>query len=103
VGSAATPLKLEFGDIAAFPLTRKGGCKNPLQPGEIEAPRKARPGPVADSRLRVYRGAYPCAAGRTIEADHPPRLPRQLLVLGGGFLPNARQIDLPMGKAPSQP
>ena len=39
---------------------------------------------------------------RTIEADHPPSVPRQLLLFGRGYLPNARQVDLPMGKAPAQ-
>jgi hypothetical protein len=56
--------------------------------------------------VRVYRAAYPCrtsqGALRTTEAQFPPYLPRQMLVLGRGYLPNARQIELPMGWAPAQ-
>ena len=39
---------------------------------------------------------------KTIEADHPPYLPKQLVVLGRGYLPSVRHIDLPMGAAPAQ-
>jgi hypothetical protein len=57
--------------------------------------------------MRVYRNRYLCTqasgAPRTIEASYPPYLPRQLLLFGRGYLPNARQIELPMGKAPAQP
>ena len=55
--------------------------------------------------VRVYRSSYPCTQRRqlrTIEAQYPPYLPRQLLVFGRGYLPNARQIELPMGSAPAQ-
>jgi hypothetical protein len=38
-----------------------------------------------------------------IEAEYPPYLPRQLLVFGRGYLPNAREIELPMGRANAQP
>jgi hypothetical protein len=106
VGETAAELQLEFGDIPAFPLTRKGAsraCAGLLKPAELQAPRRARPGRVETPGFRVYRGAYPCSAARSIEADHPPHLPRQLLLFGHGFLPSARHVDLPMGKAPAQP
>jgi len=103
IGSATSALQLEFGDIRAFALTRKGGCGSLLKPAELATPRRARSGAVAAVKSRVYRGAYPCTPRRTIEADHPPHRPRQLLLFGHGFLPNAREIDLPMGKAPAQP
>jgi hypothetical protein len=103
VRDAAGALRLEFGDIAAFAVTRKNAC---LNPGEIRAPRAARPARVEESKLdfRVYRAGYPCgAARRTTEADYPPYLPKQLLLFGRGFLPSAREVDLPMGTAPAQP
>jgi hypothetical protein len=104
-------LKLEFGDIAAFALTRKASalaCERLLKPGEIRAPRVARAARVEGTKadLRVYRAAYPClsasGAPATTEAQHPPYLPRQLLVFGRGYLPNVREIALPMGRAPAQ-
>jgi hypothetical protein len=100
---AAAALWFEFGDIAAFALTRRGSC---LKPGEIEAPRVARSARIEKSKLdfRVYRAGYPCgAARRTTQADYPPYLPRQLLLFGRGFLPSAREVALPMGTAPAQP
>jgi hypothetical protein len=101
-GPAAGELRLAFGDIAAFPVAREGTC---LAPGDIPSPR-ARRARAADLRFRIYRAAYPCqprqGAPRVIEANHPPHLPRQLLVLGRGYLPNAREVELPMGKAPAQ-
>ena len=100
LGSASRPLRLEFGDIRAFALTGKAGC---LQPAELAMPRTASLSKAAPVKDRVYRGAYPCLPRRTVEADHPPQLPRQLLLLGHGFLPAAREIDLPTGKAPAQP
>jgi hypothetical protein len=103
VRGAAGPLKLEFGDIAAFAVTRKSSC---LKPGEIHAPRAASPARVDKSKLdfRVYRAGYPCgAARRTTQAEYPPYLPKQLLLFGRGYLPNAREVDLPMGTAPAQP
>jgi hypothetical protein len=111
--AAAGELKLEFGDIPAFSLTRKGAsaatglCEALLRPEHIQAPR-ASPAPGAGSwaRTRIYREAYPCVskqgALQTLEARHPPYLPRQLLVFGRGYLPGARYIDLPMGRAPAQ-
>ena len=45
--------------------------------------------------FRVYRAGYPCgAARRTTEADHPPYLPKQLLLLGRGFLPYVGEDNL---------
>jgi hypothetical protein len=93
-------LKLEFGDIGAFSV---GSCTKLLKPGQIQAPRVARAASPQPA-IRVYRGRYPCTAGPspTTEAQYPPYLPRQLLVFGHGYLPNTRQIELPMGKAPAQ-
>ena len=106
-------LKFAFGDIRAFALTRKGAsasrgaCESLLKPGEIKAPRASRPAGNEPLKLRVFREAYPClppqGALRVIETDHPPYAPRQLLLFGRGYLPNARQVELPMGKAPAQP
>ena len=109
VAGASGELKLEFGDISAFALTRKGGaaCSGALKPDQLRPPsptrtRTAGVGP----RVRVYRAAYPCrtakGALRTTEAQYPPYLPRQMLVFGRGYLPNARRIELPMGWAPAQ-
>lgn len=103
LGETIGEIRLEFGDIAAFALTRKGGCASVLKPAELQAPRKARPAQNKPPAFRVYRAAYPCGSARTVEADHPPYAPLQLLVFGRGFLPNARQIELPEGKAPAQP
>lgn len=103
VHGAAGALKLEFGDIAAFALTRRNAC---LKPGEIQGPRVASPVRVEKSKLdlRIYRAGYPCgAARRTKEAEYPPYLPKQLLLFGRGYLPSAREVDLPMGTAPAQP
>ena len=107
VRDAAADLRLEFGDIPAVSLTRKRntGCDGVLTPGQIQAPRAPRRAAPGKSTLRIHRGAYPCGAqsgARTIEAPHPPYLPRQLLVFGRGYLPNAREVELPMGKAPAQ-
>ena len=101
---AAADVRLEFGDIPAFALTRKRntGCEGVLAPAQLQAPRVARRAAAEKSTLRIYRAAYPCSGGRTIEAPHPPYLPRQLLVFGRGYLPNAREVELPMGKAPAQ-
>jgi hypothetical protein len=105
VGEAAGPMRVEFGDLPAFALTRKGrACGNLLKSPAVPAP-QARAASKQPSNLRVYRNAYPCgsaAALKTIEADHPPYLPKQLIVLGRGYLPNVRHIDLPMGAAPAQ-
>jgi len=106
---AAGELKLEFGDIDAFPLTRKGtrsACASLLKPGELQTPRFVRSGKEGKINLRFYRKAYPCVspskAPVTVEAQYPPYLPKQLLVLGHGYLPNAREIALPMGVAAAQ-
>ena len=109
VTGAAGELRLEFGDVAAFALTRKGGaaCSGALKPAQLRPPsvlrtRAAGVGP----RVRVYRAAYPCrtakGALRTTEAQYPPYLPRQMLVFGRGYLPSARRIELPMGWVPAQ-
>jgi len=113
VRGASGELKLSFGDINVFPLTRKGAsaakgvCEVLLKQGEVQAPRVSRPARTESLKLRVYREAYPCIAQqgavKVIETDHPPYLPRQLLLFGRGYLPNARHVELPMGKAPAQP
>jgi hypothetical protein len=101
-------LQLEFGDIRAFALTRKrgAGCEGLLRPEQLRTPRAA-PRQGAKPLMRVYRNRYLCTQAseppRTMEASYPPYLPRQLLLFGRGYLPNARQIQLPMGKAPAQP
>jgi hypothetical protein len=100
VHTASGALELEFGDIRALTVSRNA-CKALLKPHELKAPRAARPAP-AQGELRVYRERYPCAPARTVTAEHPPYLPLQLVVLGRGYLPNARTIDLPMGRAPAQ-
>lgn len=103
-------LTLEFGDIRAFSLTRNRDsvCNGLLSPDEIQAPRASRPARVEKSKLGfpVHRARYPCAsparALQVIAAEHPPYLPRQLLLFGRGYLPNARQVELPMGRATAQ-
>jgi hypothetical protein len=102
VGEAAGPVKLEFGDIRAFALTRgKGSCGGLLKLDTLQAPRVSRSA-EAKAAMRIHRGRYPCAGGGTVEAAYPPYLPRQLLLFGRGYLPAAREIDLPMGRAPAQ-
>ena len=106
-GEASGPMLLEFGDLPAFALTRKGrACATLLKSPAVPAPRAPRAAAVEPAKLRVYRSSYPCGrppgALRTVEADHPPYLPKQLLVLGRGHLPNVRRIDLPMGAASAQ-
>lgn len=100
VQTASGALQLEFGDIPAFAVSRDA-CKRLLRPAELKAPRVARSA-AAKGELPVYRERYPCAAGRTVAAEYPPYLPLQLVVLGRGYLPNARSIELPMGRAPAQ-
>lgn len=110
VRGATGALHLEFGDIKAFALARKptavakGVCERLLKPGEIQGPRARRPDRVEGSKLKfpVYRARYPCIPPSTIAAEYPPYLPKQLLLFGRGFLPNARQIELPMGRAGAQ-
>jgi hypothetical protein len=101
---AAADVRLEFGDIPAFALTRKrkSGCDGVLAPAQLQAPRVARRAAANKSTARIYRAAYPCSGGPSIEASQPPYLPRQLLVFGRGYLPNAREVELPMGRAPAQ-
>jgi len=106
-GEAAGPLLLEFGDLPAFALTRKGrACGNLLKTPAVPAPQAPHAASQEAAKLRVFRNAYPCgrppAALKTVEADHPPYLPQQLIVLGRGYLPSVRHIDLPMGAAPAQ-
>jgi hypothetical protein len=104
-------LQLEFGDIRAFALTRKGsaGCEGLLRPEQLRAPRTMRAAGAEPAKpgMRIYRNRYLCtqASGtpRSVEASYPPYPPRQLLLFGRGYLPNAREIELPMGKAPAQP
>jgi hypothetical protein len=115
VRDAAGDLQLEFGDVKAFPLTRKatsakaGICASLLKPGQIQSVRRSRPVRIegAKAGVRAFRDGYPClpaprAAWRMAEAQYPPYLPEQLLVFGRGYLPNARQIELPMGRAAAQ-
>jgi hypothetical protein len=102
VQGAEGELHLEFGDIRAFALTQKGAC---MAAEKLRGPKAARlrAGKVPD--FRIYRARYPCLSPGgvdTLEAQYPPHLPRQLLVFGRGYLPNARQVDLPMGAAPAQ-
>jgi hypothetical protein len=87
--------RLAFGDIKAFPL--------PCEPRELQVPGASRKEKPRDLQFRVHRATYPCkGTPGTIEANHPPHLPRQLLVFGRGYLPNAREVELPMGTAPAQ-
>ena len=109
VQGTAGELRLEFGDIDAVALTRKGaapGCDSLLRPERMQTPRTRRGG-GGNAHLRIYRDAYACLAPKgalqTIEARYPPSLPKQLLIFGRGYLPSARHIDLPMGRAPAQP
>lgn len=107
VGAAPGELRLEFGDIGAFALTSagKGGCAGLRKPNQLRTPRVSRAA-AAKEPIRFYRRAYPCivlsGAMQTTEASYPPYLPRQLLVFGRGYLPSAREIELPMGRAPAQ-
>ena len=109
VGEAIGDLQLEFGDIRAFALTRKrsGGCEGLLKLDRVRGPRVSHQARGASAQpVRVYRNSYSCmheGSLRTTEAQYPPYLPRQLLLFGRGYLPNARQIRLPMGSAPAQP
>jgi hypothetical protein len=91
-------LRLEFGDLSAL-LKRTSSCGY-----EIKAPAAPRRARVEGAKLDfpVHRGRYPCAPNAIIEAEYPPYLPRLLLLFGRGYLPNAREIDLPMGWAAAQ-
>ena len=114
VREPAGDLELEFGDIKAVQLTRvkaaakAGLCESLLKSAQIRPAENSRAARADGSKpaVRVYRAAYPCEPKRgpwqTIEAAHPPYLPEQLLVFGRGYLPNARFISLPMGKAAAQ-
>jgi hypothetical protein len=96
---AAGELKLEFGDVGAFHLLpkRASACEY-----EVLAPRSRARAEGAKRDFPVHRGRYPCLPGSMIEAEYPPYLPRQLLLFGRGYLPNAREVDLPMGWAAAQ-
>ena len=83
----------EFGDAPAARLDAKK-C-------HLGAPARRAAGKAA-AELTVHRARYPCTPSRTIAADYPPYLPKQLVVFGRGYLPNAREIELPMGRAPAQ-
>jgi hypothetical protein len=101
---AAGELKLEFGDIAAFAVA-KNACRSLLSRDQVQTPRKPRARPAQGKAPRIYRSNYPCLRQGTLhvtEARYPPYLPKQLLFFGRGYLPNAREVDLPMGKAPAQ-
>lgn len=105
LGGASGGLDLEFGDIEPIRLTAaaKGICESVLKPGQIRAPRAPARAGKSKSGFPVYRARYPCRpSSRTLAAEYPPYLPRQLLLFGRGYLPNARQIELPMGSAPAQ-
>jgi hypothetical protein len=102
-------LQLAFGDIEAFPLTRKDApatkraCENLLKLDELQLPRALpRPARTEKPNLRVYREAHPCLTPqgdlRTVEANQPPQHPLQMLLFGRDFLPNLRQVELPGGK-----
>ena len=101
---AAGELKLEFGDIGTFTLS-KNSCEGVLKPDQLNTPAQPRR-TEGKSSLRVHRGLYPCRAksGSSVvtDAQYPPYLPVQLLAFGHGYLPNAREIALPMGAAPAQ-
>jgi hypothetical protein len=112
---AAGDLRLEFGDLMAIVLAKPASsgarsvCERLLMTGQVRAAQPARPplGRGAVPRMRVYRDAYPCreaARGtlRTMEAQHPPHAPEQILVFGRGYLPNLREVELPTGKAAAQ-
>ena len=106
VAGASGALAVEFGDIAAFAITRrkaKGFCESVLPIDRIQAPRARAASELDAAQLRfaVHRARYPCRSG-LVAAEYPPYLPRQLLVFGHGFLPNARSVELPMGRAPAQ-
>jgi len=83
----------EFGDVPAFSLDPKA-CRLAARPRHVAA--------RAKFELAVHRARYPCTPPRSIAAEYPPYLPKQLLVFGRGYLPNAREVELPMGRAPAQ-
>jgi hypothetical protein len=83
----------EFGDAPAARLDAKKCRLNARL-----SPAKAK----AAGQLTVHRARYPCTPSRSIAAEYPPYLPKQLLLFGRGYLPNAREVELPMGRAPAQ-
>ena len=83
----------EFGDLPAFSFDAKA-CRLAARPRHAAA--------KAKSELNVHRARYPCTPSRSVAAEYPPYLPKQLLVFGRGYLPNAREVELPMGRAPAQ-
>ena len=109
VKGATGDLQLAFGDIQAFALTRRspqGVCERLLKPAEIQGPRLVTRKVQEEPRLRVYREAHPCLTPqktlRTVESNQPKYLPAQMLLFGRGYLPAARQVDLPEGRVPAQ-
>ncbi len=100
VHTASGALHLEFGDVRAFAVSRNA-CSALLAPDQLKTPRAAQP-VSGKANLVVYRDRYPCLPGRSVAAEYPPYLPRQLLVFGRGYLPNARAVELPMGRSPAQ-
>ena len=101
---ATGELKLEFGDISAFALTdSRSAC---MKVSQLKSPARPPRKQEAKPELRVYRVLYPCRSksGTSVVTDAQivPYLPAQLLVFGHGYLPNAREIALPMGTAPAQ-
>lgn len=100
---ATGSLRLEFGDIGGFTIS-KNACQGLLKPNQLQLPRMPRR--AADGKPpRIYRSTYPCrkqGALHVTEARYPPYLPKQLLFFGRGYLPNAREVELPMGRAPAQ-
>ncbi len=100
-GDATGVLNLEFGDIPPFAVAAGGKC---LKSDQLRAPRApASREAKLNTAFPVHRARYACTPSRTIAAQYPPYLPRQLLLFGRGYLPSAREIELPMGTAPAQP
>jgi hypothetical protein len=109
VKAAKGDLRFAFGDIQAIALTKSGAlgaCERLLKLAELQAPRFLSRAVQEEPKLRVYREAHPCLTPqktlRTVESNQPKYLPVQMLLFGRGFLPAARQVDLPEGKVPAQ-
>jgi hypothetical protein len=83
----------EFGDVPALALDA-AKCRLHAGPAPVTA--------KAAGQLTVHRARYPCRPSRSVAADYPPYLPKQLLLFGRGYLPSAREVALPMGRAPAQ-
>jgi hypothetical protein len=111
VREAKGEVKLLFGDIGAFALTRKeagkSACESLVATAALQTPRLLTLKEKGETpRVRVYRESYPCRTPRgdvrVMEANQPPQLPLQMLLFGRGYLPSTRQVDLPGGKVPAQ-